>query len=383
MNDVSALPGHELESPSMGDRHRSVRVAFLTGHLGTGGSEIHLIRLVKGLDQRRFPTEVIVLWTDGLWHQSMVESGVKIHDLHMTLGLSALITGARRLRSILQERRPDVLHTYGYVCNLLGTAATVGLPGIKLVTTRRGNEFARRRQIAYRAMNRAAARVVSVSEATERFAMQTEGLNAKRSLVIPNGLDLTPLLAVPRARTGLQTMGTVGRIRPVKGTDLLVDAYRELGRPDVPLRIAGPAYQSWGEQFVAQHQDIPGLEFLDAVVDIPRFLGEIDLFILPSRSEGMSNALIEAMAAGLPIIATNVGGNRETLGDGAAGILVRPDARELAEAMRHLLTHPEEAQALGRRARERAAREYGLSTMIERYERFYEELVLGDPGARR
>lgn len=377
---MTPLPLTTSPSPPSASASRPIKVFYLTGHLGTGGSEVHLLRLVQGLDKTRIPCEVVVLWSDGIFHPSMVKTGIPIHDLRLGPGPMNFLAGTMRLRALIRKHKPDVLHSYSFTCNLMATLAAKPGRSPKLVTTRRGNEFVRRRHVVYRLTNPLVDRVVCVSKATERFSRKTEGLARPQSVVVPNGLDLTPFLALRRHTGPIRALGTVGRLRAVKGTDLLVDAWKSLQLPNLGLRIAGPAYQDWGYRFLQQHTDTPGLEFVDAVLDVPAFLSSIDLFVLPSRSEGMSNALIEAMAAGLPIVATDVGGNRETLGDGAAGLLVPPKAGAIAEAIQRLIDHPEEAQVLGARARERAVREYALETMIGRYEAFYEQLT-HEPGA--
>ena len=106
-----------------------------------------------------------------------------------------------------------------------------------------------------------------------------------------------------------------------------------------------------------------------------RFRLALELFVLPSRSEGMSNALLEAMAVGLPIVATDVGGNREVLADGEAGILVEPDPDAIAGGIDSLLDDPDRACDLARAARRRVETEYTLSRMVSGYHDFYEALV--------
>ena len=363
---------------------RPIRIAYLTGRLGIGGSEVHLARLVLGLHRTSYPTDVVVCHRGGVFEDRVIGAGVPVRDLDIGAGYSGFLRAIFALRRFLAETQPDILQTYGFTCDLLGTLAIAPWSRTRLLTTRRGNEPNRRRQRLYSMMNYVARRVLCVSEAARDHARRTEHLSGEQGLVIPNGLELSPYLAVPRVERPLRVIGTVGRLRHVKGSDLLLDAFSKIRRPDRLLRIAGPIFEdesltreAWGKQLYDAHKSDAQVEFVGEIHDIPEFHGGIDIFVLPSRSEGMSNALIEAMAAGLPIVATRAGGNPETLGDGEAGMLVEPDADAIASAITHLIDHPEEARALGARARLRAQREYSLETMVFRYERFYQSLVDG------
>lgn len=351
------------------------------GKFDVGGSEAHLARLVFGLDRKRHRIEVMVCQAGGAFYDQVLRAGVTIHNINVQPGPAGALRGARAVRRILELTKPDILQTYGYTCDLLGTMAVMPRSRVKLITTRRGNEPSRRKQRTYGWLSPFVHSMLSVSEASLEFALRTEGRVPKRRLVIPNGIDLAPFLAVPPVERTLRTIGTVGRLRPVKGSDLLLEAFSRVHFDGLELRLAGPLYKEgspnrelWGKQLYETRRNDPGVQFVGEVHDIPAFHQSIDLFVLPSRSEGMSNALIEAMASGLPIIATAVGGNPETLGHGEAGLLVPPDATAIAEAIQSLLDDPEKARDFGHRARARAQREYSLETMVRRYEQFYQEM---------
>lgn len=361
---------------------RPVKVVYLTGKLGIGGSEVHLARLVLGLDRKQHPAEVIVCHAGGVYEERVLRAGVPVHDIDVQSGYQGILRAVAGIRRVLDRVRPDVLQTYGFTCDLLGSLAVLPRSRVKLITTRRGNEPNRKRQRLYGWMNYVAHTVLCVSEAAQEHARGTEGRHPRRSLVIPNGLDLTPYLAIERPARPLRTIGTVGRLRKVKGSDLLLEAFSRLQSGDLTLRMAGPIFEDetltrevWGKQLYDSRKDDRGVEFTGEIHDIPDFHASLDIFVLPSRSEGMSNALIEAMAAGLPIVATAVGGNPETLGYGEAGLLVKPEPGAIAEAIQSLLRDPDQARELGRRARERALREYSLETMVRRYQQFYQSLA--------
>lgn len=359
---------------------RPLHVLYLTGNLGTGGSEVHVARLSTGLDPSTIRPSILLLRASpGHLLDVVREAGVPVHDLGLRAGKRRIASSMLRLRAAIRGIAPDVVHTYGYPCDVW--APLVAPRDTPVVTTRRGRQPYPRRRLMYRMTNPLCASVLCVSEAMREFAMRTDGLTRERSRVIPNGVDVGRFSARPRRGPG-RVIGTHGRIAPVKGTDLLLDAFRRLGRRDLELRVAGPPAGEWGERLVASHRSTPGVTFLGDVADPASFLDDLDVYVLPSRSEGMSMALLEAMAAGLPIVATDVDSNGEVLERGRAGRLAAPDADALAAALTALLDAPDAAAELAARARRRAEREYDVRVMIRRYERFYRDLVGDDRGER-
>jgi len=351
-----------------------IRVAYFIQDLTTGGAESHLARLLPALDRDRIAPELIVFHERGELLDVIRDSGVEVHELGYQPGLAGVLGLRSRLRSLLARTRPDVLHAYGFPCDVFAAIFPIPRGRMRVVTSRRGNQPVRRRHYYYRLANNFVDRVVCVSQATKSFAVKTEGLSRKRSAVIPNGIDLAGFPETTPVPDTLRVIGTLGRLRPVKGSDLLLDAFARLDRPDATLKMGGPADRAWGAALRERHTADKGVEFLDDV-DALSFLPTLDLFVLPSRSEGMSNALLEAMALGLPIVATDVGGNREVLADGEAGLLVEPDAGAIATGIRSLLDDPEKARGLARAARNRVENEYTLARMVSRYHEFYKALL--------
>lgn len=353
-----------------------VRVLYFTGTLGTGGSEAHLARLLLSLDRTRVLPELMLLQEGGAFLPEVRRAGVPVHIVDRRPGLVDLPRAIARMVRIVRAVRPDVLHSYGYPCDVYVPLLAGAGAGVRVVTSRRGNEPRRSRQWAYAVTNPLVDHVLCVSSATREFARRTEGLRTARCSVIANGIDLSNFPARAERSEAPRIIGTLTRLRPVKGVDLLVEAFELLGRDDLELHIAGPPDTTWGEEFVARNEGRARVRFLGEVAAGP-FLRSLDVFVLPSRSEGMSNALLEAMATGVPIVATDVGGNREVLGDGSAGVLVRSEPEAIAEGISGLLQSPDRLRALAKAARSRAQSSYGLDVMVRRYEDFYSALMTG------
>ena len=181
--------------------------------------------------------------------------------------------------------------------------------------------------------------------------------------------------------------GTLGTVKPIKGTDLLVDAFMQFDRAaPVELVIAGLIDRPWAEALRERAQSDPRIRFIGRSSQARSFLSSLDVFVLPSRSEGMSNALLEAMAAGLPCIATDVGSNRSLLcppGEPAAGEICAPAADALFRALSGMASSEEARLGYGARARALVARRYTIPTMVLDYERLYRSVAGRPAGARR
>jgi glycosyltransferase involved in cell wall biosynthesis len=228
----------------------------------------------------------------------------------------------------------------------------------------------------------------AVSARTLEFAAAREGVDRSRARVIANGIDLSGFAAMPeraaaRVALGLPAeavvFGTIGRLHEQKGHGHLLTAAVEVvaAHPKALFLIAG--YGSLEGELKSRAQALGLAErvrFLGYRTDVPALLAAMDVFVLPSLWEGMSNAVLEAMAAGRPVIATAVDGNVDQVADGVTGLLVPPgDAKALAAAMDRLARDPDGAREMGRRGRERAEREFSLTRMTEAYVALYRSLM--------
>jgi glycosyltransferase involved in cell wall biosynthesis len=218
----------------------------------------------------------------------------------------------------------------------------------------------------------------------ERMAATT-GFPGGRITTIRNGVNLERFRradsAAARAALGLpadaRIVGTVGRLVPVKDQATLVDAVAELGRGGVPatLVIAGDGPERARLEARAAERGVD-LRLLGYRPDVEQVLGALDVFVLSSTSEGLSNTILEAMAAGRPVVATRVGGAEEMIADGVTGVLVPPsDAASMAAALRRVLAAGDGGAAMGAAARQRVETEFTLAGMMQRYERMYLEVV--------
>jgi glycosyltransferase involved in cell wall biosynthesis len=278
----------------------------------------------------------------------------------------------RKLRRWLRSVRADVVHTHNSTALFYGALAGVAAGTPVRIATEHDGVFPRSRRAAV--SNRwlvasALTHTVAVSEAVKTLWVESDGIDAERVQVIPNGVPDTRLDRT--AHDGF-TIGTVGRLSTEKGADVLLRAFAELAKTRTDLRLIlvgdGPARpEVEGEIAALGLRD--RVELLGTRSDVPELLAGFDLFVLPSRREGLPLAILEAMAAGLPIVASKVGGIPEAISHGDQGLLVPPeDVGALAGAIDRLILEPDRRTALGRSARRRFEEHYELSKMVDRYE---------------
>jgi glycosyltransferase involved in cell wall biosynthesis len=241
--------------------------------------------------------------------------------------------------------------------------------------------------MAYRWASRAA-HMVAVSHDLRRFLEERIGIAHDRITVIHNGVDMIQRGSLDQVRRlksefgvgeNAFVIGIVGSLYPIKGHAYLFHALRSvlLHHPKTQLLVIG---QGDLEQTLKRKVSELGIEqavsFLGLRNDVPRVLSLLDLFVLPSLSEGLSVALLEAMSAGVPVIASKVGGNPEIVVDGETGYLVPPErSEELASRIIELMSNRESTRLLGERGRERVAREFTTARMLERYQDLYDSCL--------
>ncbi|MBI2895760.1 MAG: glycosyltransferase [Deltaproteobacteria bacterium] len=364
-------------------------VAMLIDELETrGGTENHLIDLLSGLDRRRIEPTVVVLTLAGLLPE-VRKLGVAAHSLEITslLGLD----GARtllRLRALFGKVRPDLVVTYHPSSDLLGPVAARSV-GTRVISCRRDLGFTRhaKHRLLQRPANLLVHGMIAVSEAVRASVTRTERFAAERIEVIPNGCDLERFHETEsRVRDELGigpsevVVGTLSNFGKIKGYDVIVPAALELvrARPEVRFVFVGKdeardsEMARWQEMArAAGHRII----FAGSRRDVPEVLSAMDIFLQASHSEGFSNSILQAMACARPVIATDVGGNRELV-DPASGILIpRGDGRSLVDAVTILLDDPDRRRRMGRSGRQRASEHFSKERMVERYQRAFERFA--------
>lgn len=369
---------------------KTIHVLYLITDLNFGGAQKVLSDMLKRLDKNRFmPTVACLFGGDGPVADEIRAIDIPVVDLGMIAKwrLDALV----RLFLLLRRMRPVILHASLFHANIPGRVFG-RLAGVPIIITWRQNVNigGQIRELINRWTAELGDRTVAVSDLVLQVEIKRARISPDKVVTIYNGIDVSAF-ATPNPEVAAQIrqsfdippgtllVGTVGRLHPQKGLDNLLTAMPIIKRqfPNLRLLIIGDGELRNSSEIQAQSLGISDdVIFTGPRTDVPEIIPTLDVFSLPSLWEGLSLALLEAMAAGLPVVATSVGGTPEVVVDGATGLLVPPrDPTALAEAITHILTNPSMAHRMGQAGRERVTKHFSIDETVRKTEQLYETLL--------
>ncbi len=369
----------------MADVGAPLRVLELLVSTDFGGGPAHVRDLVAGLSGAEFQFTVAGP-PGGPYEREFAALGAEF----VSVRADRLSVGVlRQVVRLIRERRIQIVHSHGKGAGLYGRLAA-RLTGVVAIHTFHGIHY-RNYPRLYLTVERYLARhgyaVVHVSASQAREALALGLAPAGRSRLLVNGVDAVRVRAaiarepLSRAALGLDqdalVLGAVARFDPVKGLDVLVRAFAQIlaRRPDTQLLLVGDGPEAPRLRELARALGLAErVVFAGALKDAARGLPALDLYVSASQREGLPLALLEAMACGLPVLATRVPGNVDVVNDGVTGVLVPPgDPDGLARAAVELLEDPARRRALGEAGRERVESHFALSRLVTEMRDLYRE----------
>jgi glycosyltransferase involved in cell wall biosynthesis len=361
---------------------------------GTGGAETVYLNLVRGLTRWR--------------HVTVLPKREWMYDQLTDFGMQPILLADRRvfdvvyfarMTALIKRRGVDLIHAhlFGSAVRAALLARVCGIPAI--ATLHGGIDLGARerfRRLKVEIVNRGLKQIVFVSEPLRRSLLESVPLRPDLATVIPNGIDASRFSSSDghsfRAEFGIApdefVVGTVGTPgRSAKGLDVLLDvaALLKTRSPGIRFVIVGDLDLGRGTELLSQRA-ARGLTD-DVIItgfrsDVPRALAAFDVYALTSRSEGFSLALIEAMASGLPVVATRCGGPEQIVTDGVTGLLVENGSVEaIATAIERLRSSAAERQRLGAGGRDAVKQRFSLDKQLRSYERLYEQCLANGAGS--
>ena len=371
-----------------------IPVLYLIEHLRQGGSERYVAELVRSSRETGVEAHVGCFSEGGIFYDEIRNAGIPLRAYPLkSLYHPDAIRTIRSLSSYIRRHRIRIVHTFQPNANVLGTF--VGrLAGAKVVISRRnlgdfgGLGSPRLAWFQKRISNRLAHRVLANSRAVRDAAIRGEGFPPDKVVLIYNGLDIERFRPVSdtapfRRSLGLPETGFVFGIasgfRPVKGVDVVVRAFARVRTfcPDSHLVIAGdgPGRENL-EDLVRELHLSDRVVFLGVRPDMEKVYPAFDAFVLASHSEGFSNAILEAMGLGLPVIASRVGGNTEMVEDGVRGYLVPPgDPETLSDRLGRLYADPVLSRSMGKEARAWVERTNAREVIVRQFAELYRRVL--------
>lgn len=376
---------------------RPLQILHIVDTLGNGGLENGLVNLIQRLDPDRFQHVVCAMRALGVNAGRLPRERVRVMCLAERYAPSRL--QAHRLAAVIREVKPDIVHSRNWGA-IEGIVAAKWAGVSAAVHSEHGVDSDRRPPLRQSLCRRfafgLADAVITVSEDLRRFHTRWTRLGRERITVIHNGVDTerfaanASVRATVRQELGLAEddfcIGAVGNLFVVKDHATLLRAYAEFARAHRQSRLlvigAGPELVRLEEAARSCPDAGSRVTFLGATARVPEFLNAMDAYVLPSIKEGISNSLLEAMATGLPVIATETGGNPEVIAHGQSGFLFPVgDWKRLLDLLTAFWASASLRQNLGQHAFDRVRSDFSIGSMVRNYAHMYESVAAVRPAA--
>lgn len=368
--------------------NQTINVLQLIEGLSFGGAETKLLELIARMDRQRFRTVVCSLGMGDHIKSKFDDLNVKFVNLQRRRRIDPKIIW--EVAKLIRDEKIDVVMTTLFYADVVGALARAISPAKAVFsweTISAPEWLLRHRLLTYRFAMHFCDKVISVSNATADWLVEKRGVPREKVLVIPYGVDLK-LYQVGRnpklkAQLGIAAespvVGVVARLHPQKGHRYLIEAARAIvaSHPDVRFvlvgdgELRGELETQVRESSLSQH-----FHFLGFRDDVKELLKTFDIFVLPSLYEGLPNVVLEAMATGLPVVATAVDGTTELIVENETGFLVPPKKpQDLANKISILLGDANRRQCFGQKGRERVEQHYSLEKQVMSFQNLYASYV--------
>jgi len=377
-----------------------IKIAYIidTIEKPTAGTEKQLLALINGLDKSRFECHLCCLRNSEWLDQQPSSFPVEILSIPGIARISTL-SGIRRYIKYLKQNQFDIIHAHYFDSILLSAVATRFIKPVKLITSRRGfifsEQFQKIKYTILRCLKYFYHGYISNSYSLAKFISEKEGIAPNKITVIYNGIILNNLenkenkLSINILDYALDLtfinekellILTIANLRSVKNIPLLIEAAGHLVNKytDLQFVVIGEGGQrQYLEKLIEIHALTDHFHLVGTINDLVPILTRADIGVLTSTSESLSNALIEYSLAGLPVVASDVGGNREIIEDGKTGFLFESNKLEqLIEKLTVLIKNKNLRNTLGKAGREKALSRFSMDRCLKEYERYYENILL-------
>ncbi len=372
---ITATESSTTRPPSVAATPRPLRVCHVSLTLKTGGLERLLADIARHHDAARCVPEFLAVNEVGRFADIIRDAGCTVHTLQTAGRFGQL----RQMARLFRAERFDVVHTHNTHPHINGSIAArwAGVPIV--VNTRHGQRAGHgwKSRTQFRWASYLVNKIIAVSDDAAQLCVESDGVSRQKVLRIWNGIDIDDFQFSGPATAPIAI--SVARLSAEKDFPTLLRAISIAIQavPDLKLKLVGDGPERGKLEQLARELNLSGhVEFLGDRHDVPQLLTQAGFFVSSSLTEGISLTLLEAMAVGLPVIATRVGGNSEIVDDPRTGRLVAAaDPASLAVAIVAMCQQPETWQALGQAGRARVEEYFEVRRMVADYEQLYRDLL--------
>ncbi len=360
-----------------------IKICYIIGQLNKGGAERQLYELVKGINREKFNPIVISLGYGEYWSREIRKLDIPVIELkRKRKDLTIIFKLIKQLKAI----RPDIVHGYMFTANFYGRiAAIIARTPIIIASKRQAEEAGKDKEKyqvwIYKLLVPFTHAIICNSLRASETLVKKYAFNPEKVFTVHNGINVIETNINSQKKLAPIVVGTVGSLTPKKNHRLFLDMAKNVlertKSESIKFAIVGEGVlrdelEKYSQQLGIENKVL----FAGEKDDIPNFLQSIDIFVMTSLYEGLPNALMEAMAVELPVVASDIGGNNELVIDGETGFLCpSDDARAFAESVIGLINNEDEAKQMGENGKKRILSEFGVEKMITETENIYMKLL--------
>lgn len=358
-----------------------IKVCYIIGQLSIGGTEKQLYELVKNIDKKNFQPIIISLSHGGFWSEEIKKLDIELIELKRKK--SKEFKRLFHIVWLLHKIKPDIVHTFLFPANSYGRIASIVNRVPVIVSSERNLPELGKDKNTYmilidKILSFFSDAIICNSMVAADMLVRVHHFNKNKIFVIHNGININQSNISLKENHNF-SIGTVCRLKHQKNLKLFIDMARQLLNKKNNLKfiiIGDGPLKSELENYAVKLGLKECIFFLGEKKNVFDFLRKINVFVLTSLYEGLSNAIMEAMISGLPVVATDVGGNRELISNGETGFLCQPNnISDLVEKVMYIIDNPKKAEEMGRNGRVKIINEFSIDKMVKKTENIYLRLL--------
>ena len=359
-------------------KKRKINILYLLTSFGIGGAEKVVARTVKKMDPAKYNIIVVAL-KKGSGKLILELELADVQTLDFGMRFKYDITVIWKLYSLLKRERIDIIYAFMFHPTILGRIiGKIARVPVILSSVRTMKQESRLRLKLDRLTSGISDRIVTVADSVYQFCRNQVGISEDKLLTIYNGIEVEKYHCDRKYILDSNVViGCTSGLRKVNGHPYLIEAANLLRGRNIRYKIVGSGDEETKLKKMASDKNLADrIEFVGYSSDIPEQLKKFDIYVQPALYAGLSNSVLEAMASGLPVIATDVGGTSEAIIDGKTGFLVPPKNQEaIAEKITYLIEHPDVARRLGQNAKVSVREKFSVESMVNQTNQLFESMI--------